>query len=723
MTGPALRARPPGALTQDEAVAELAALAAEIAAADIAYHQHDAPEITDAEYDALRRRNAEIEARFPALKRADSPSEASPGAAPAAGFAKSQHRTPMLSLDNVFGPEEFVEFTRTIRRFLRLPEEEVLRFVAEPKIDGLSVNLTYENGAFVKGATRGDGTQGEDITRNLETLREMELPRRLGPDAPAQIEIRGEVFMTKADFLAFRDEQARLAEEREQRRERGEKVGPEIRIPANPRNAAAGSLRQLDPEVTARRPLRFFAYAQGASSAPVAETHWDYLATLKRWGFRVNPLSALLSDEHAAEAFQARMTGERAGLDYDIDGVVYKIDRLDWQTRLGFVGRAPRWAIAWKFPAEQAMTTLLRIEIQVGRTGALTPRAVMQPVNVGGVMVQHATLHNEDEIARKDVRIGDTVVLQRAGDVIPQIVSVVLERRPADSQPFAFPDRCPACGSHAVRPSGEVVKRCTGGLICPAQTVERLKHFVARNAMDIEGLGEENIQKLHDEGLVRSPADIFRLGTHAERMRGWEGWGARSKRGEEAKKVTNLLAAIEARRAPPLDRFIFALGIRRIGEANAKLLARHYGSLAEWRERMLAARIIGSEAREELGSIQGIGPAIAQELVDFFDEPRNLAALDDLAQEVSPVPVASTAAADSPFAGKTLVFTGTLETMTRPEAEARAETLGAKVTKSVSSRTDFVVVGADAGSKAKKATELGLRVLTETEWRELAGFG
>ncbi|WP_052214990.1 NAD-dependent DNA ligase LigA [Belnapia sp. F-4-1] len=718
-----MRSLPPEKLTEEEAAAELAALTAEIAAADIAYHQNDAPEITDAEYDALRRRNAAIEARFPELKRSDSPSEAAPGAAPAAGFAKARHGTPMLSLDNVFNPEEFAEFTRTIRRFLGLPQDEVLRFVGEPKIDGLSVNLTYENGAFVRGATRGDGTQGEDITRNLETLRESELPRRLGEDAPARIEIRGEVFMAKADFIAFRDEQARLAEEREQRRARGEKVGPEIRIPANPRNAAAGSLRQLDPEVTARRPLQFFAYAQGASSTPVAETHSGYLDVLKRWGFRVNPLSAPLPDEHAAAEFQARMGTERAGLDYDIDGVVYKLDRLDWQSRLGFVGRAPRWAVAWKFPAERATTTLLRIEIQVGRTGALTPRAVMQPVNVGGVMVQHATLHNEDEIARKDVRLGDTVVLQRAGDVIPQIVSVVLEKRPEGAEPFAFPERCPACGSHAVRAAGEVVKRCTGGLICPAQTVERLKHFVARNAMDIEGLGEENIQTLHDEGLVKGPADIFRLAQHADRMRHWEGWGARSKRAEDSKKVSNLLAAIEARRAPPFDRFIFALGIRRIGEANAKLLARHYGSLVEWRERMLAARIVGSEAREELGSIQGIGPAIAQELVDFFDEPRNLAALDDLAQEVTPVPVASASAADSPFAGKTLVFTGTLETMTRPEAEARAETLGAKVTKSVSARTDFVVVGADAGSKAKKAAELGLRVLTEAEWRDMAGFG
>ncbi|TCZ63174.1 NAD-dependent DNA ligase LigA [Roseicella aquatilis] len=721
MTATTLRTRPPELLTEEEAAAELAALAAEIAHHDRAYHERDAPEITDAAYDALRRRNAAIEARFPALRRADSPSDAPPGAPPAAGFAKARHGTPMLSLGNAFEPEDFSEFARSIRRFLGLPEEEVLRFVAEPKIDGLSVNLIYESGRFVRGATRGDGTEGEDITANLRTL--AELPQCLAGEAPERIEIRGEVFMTKADFLAFQAEQTRLHEERERRRATGERVGEAIRIPANPRNAAAGSLRQLDPEITARRPLRLFAYAQGQSSEPVAETHSSYLERLKAWGFRVNPLSELLPDEHAAEAFQARMAGQRAGLAYDIDGVVYKLDRLDWQSRLGFVGRAPRWAIAWKFPAEQATTTLLRIEIQVGRTGALTPRAVMEPVNVGGVIVQHATLHNEDEIARKDVRPGDTVVLQRAGDVIPQIVSVVLDRRPADSTPFAFPELCPACGSHAVRPPGEVVRRCTGGLTCPAQTVERLKHFVARNALDIEGLGEENIQKLHDEGLVRSPADIFRLAAHADRMRRWEGWGAKSKKPEEARKVPNLLAAIEARRTPPFERFIFALGIRRIGEVNAKLLARHYHSLPEWRERMLAARIVGSEAREELGSIQGIGPAIAEELVAFFAEPRNLAALDDLAREVTPAPVEFTAAADSPFAGRTLVFTGTLETMTRPEAEARAEALGAKVTKSVSKRTDFVVVGADAGSKAAKATELGLRVLTEAEWREMAGLG
>ncbi|MCQ4162078.1 NAD-dependent DNA ligase LigA [Roseomonas sp. GC11] len=718
MTAP-LRTLPVETLTEAQAAEELAALAQAIAEADLAYHQQDAPVITDAEYDALRRRNAAIEARFPALKRADSPSDAAPGAAPAAGFAKARHGTPMLSLDNAFAPEDFAEFTRSIRRFLRLDEAEVLRFVAEPKIDGLSVNLTYENGIFVRGATRGDGTEGEDITRNLETFSEAILPRRLAAPFPAQIEIRGEVFMTKADFLAFREEQARLAEEREQRRARGEKVGPEIRIPANPRNAAAGSLRQLDPEITRSRPLRLFAYAQGESSTPVAETHWDYLARLRGWGFAVNPLSRLLADEHDAAAFQAEMGGQRAGLAYDIDGIVYKLDRLDWQGRLGFVGRAPRWAIAWKFPAEQATTRLLDIQIQVGRTGALTPRAVMEPVNVGGVMVQHATLHNEDEVARKDVRIGDTVILQRAGDVIPQIVGVVAEKRPEGALPFAFPTTCPACGSHAVRPEGEVVRRCTGGLVCPAQTVERLKHFVSRNALDIEGLGEENILRLHEEGLVKSPADIFRLHRHAERMRGWEGWGKGAK---SSKKVENLLAAIEARRGPPLERFIFALGIRRIGEQNAKLLARHYHSLAAWREKMLAATTIGSEAREELGSIQGIGPAIATELAEFFAEAHNRAALEDLAGEVAPQDAEDFSASDSPFAGKVVVFTGTLEKTSRDEAEAVAERLGAKVTKSVSKKTDFVVVGADAGSKAKKAAELGLRVLSEGEWREMAGL-
>ncbi len=700
------------ALTDEEAQQELAALAAEIAHHDELYHTKDAPEISDADYDALVRRNRAIEARFPELIRDDSPSRRV-GAEAAEGFAKLRHGVPMLSLDNAFGDEDFAAFTASIRRFLRLAEGERLEFVGEPKIDGLSVNLVYENGSFVRGATRGDGTTGEDITANLLTLKE--LPRKLKGHTPARIEIRGEVFCEKADFLAFRAAQVQAAEEREHRRARGEKVGPAITIPVNPRNFAAGSVRQLDPEITAQRPLKLFAYAMGVASEAVAESHSDYLDRLRHWGFRVNPLSELLPDEAAAAAFQKRMTEQRASLSYDIDGVVYKLNRLDWQRRLGFVGRAPRWAIAWKFPAEQATTRLLDIEIQVGRTGALTPRAVMEPVGVGGVMVTHASLHNEDEIQRKDVRIGDTVILQRAGDVIPQILGIVPEKRPKDTQPFVFPHVCPACGSHAIRPEGEVVRRCTGGLTCPAQTVERLIHFTRRNAMDIEGLGEENIQKLFDAGLVKSPADIFRLHRHAATMRGWEGWGER--------KIANLLNAIEARRRVPLERFIFALGIRRIGESNAKLLARHYHSFAEWRSKMLAARIIGSEAREELGSIQGIGPAIATELAEFFAEPHNLEALDALAAEVTPEDVEIVATDGNPFAGKTVVFTGTLEHMSRDEAEAQAERLGAKVTKSVSKKTDFVVVGADAGSKATKAAELGVKTLTEAEWREMAGLG
>ena len=699
------------ALTEEEAATELAALAAEIAHHDALYHGKDAPEISDADYDALVLRNRAIEARFPELIRSDSPSRRV-GAAVSDGFAKSRHGEPMLSLNNVFSPEEFAEFCASIRRFLGLKAEEALPFVAEPKIDGLSINLLYENGAFIKGATRGDGTEGEDVTQNLLTI--AEVPRRLHAPYPARIEIRGEIFMDKADFLAFRAAQEKALEEREARRTRGEKLGDAVVVPANPRNAAAGSVRQLDPHITASRPLKLFAYAMGAASEAPAETHHGFLERLKHWGFHVNPLSKRLADEQEAASFQQSMGDQRAALRYDIDGVVYKIDRLDWQRRLGFVGRAPRWATAWKFPAEQATTKLLDIEIQVGRTGALTPRAVMQPVTVGGVVVRHATLHNEDEIERKDVRIGDTVVLQRAGDVIPQILGVVLDKRPADAVPFDFPDHCPVCGSHAIRDGEDVVRRCTGGLTCDAQVVERLKHFASRRAMDIEGLGEENIQKLFDEKLVHSPADIFRLHAKRDAMLAWEGWGER--------KVSKLLDAIEARRHVPLERFIFALGIRRIGEQNAKLLARHYHTLAEWRQKMIDAHVIGSEAREELGSIQGIGPAIADELVEFFAEPRALAALDDLAAEAMPLAAEVAAASDSPFAGKTLVFTGTLETLTRDEAEAQAERLGAKVTKSVSKKTDFVIVGADAGSKATKAAELGIRVLSEAEYRDMAGL-
>jgi DNA ligase (NAD+) len=680
-------------LTEAEAGAELERLAAEIAHHDRAYHERDAPEISDADYDALRRRNTAIEARFPHLIRADSPSHRV-GGAPDTGFAKLRHRVPMLSLDNAFDVVDFSDFMARAHRFLG--STAALGFVAEPKIDGLSINLAYEHGRFVHGATRGDGTEGEDVSANLRTMKSV--PDRLHGKAPALIEIRGEVFMTRADFLALNKRQADAGE----------------RLFANPRNAAAGGLRQIDPRITATRPLSLFAYAQGDASEPVAETHWEYLRQLERWGFTVNPLSRRVRDEAEAAAFQHEMGLLRSGLDYDIDGVVYKIDDLGLQRRLGFVGRAPRWAVAWKFPAERATTVLLGIRVQVGRTGALTPVAELQPVNVGGVLVARATLHNEDEIARKDIRVGDTVVLQRAGDVIPQIVSVVTERRPADAKPFVYPELCPVCGSHAVRPPGEAVRRCTGGLICPEQRVERLIHFVSRAAFDIDGLGGKSIREFYQAGWLHSPADLFRLPEREAEIAGRDGWGKLSAR--------NLTRAIEARRRIPLERVIYALGIRRIGEANARLLARHYGTFEEWRSGMIAATVIGSEARGTLGDIVGIGPAIAEELADFFDEPRNVATLDELAAHLTIEDAARPEATDSQVAGKTIVFTGTLETMTRPEAKARAEALGAKVTDSVSKKTDLVVVGADAGSKARKAQEFGVKTVTESEWRELAGF-
>ncbi len=681
-------------MTRDEAAQELAFLATEIARHDRLYHERDAPEITDAEYDALRRRNEELERLFPDLIRADSPTHRV-GGAPDSGFAKLRHRMPMLSLDNVFDDSEFTAFCDRARRFLGLTGD--LAFVGEPKIDGLSISLTYEHGRFTQGATRGDGTEGEDVTANLRTI--ASIPQVLTGPAPALMEIRGEVFMTKADFLAMNQAQT----------DAGAKVF------ANPRNAAAGSLRQLDPSITASRPLSLFAYSMGEVSEPVAETHWDWLARLRDWGFQVNPLSRPIASEADAAAFQAEIGLARAGLAYDIDGVVYKLNDLSLQRRLGFVGRAPRWAVAWKFPAEQATTVLREIRIQVGRTGALTPVAELEPVNVGGVLVSRATLHNEDEIARKDIRVGDTVVIQRAGDVIPQVLSVVIDRRPAGSVPFAHPTVCPACGSHAHRPDGEAVRRCSGGLTCPAQRVERLIHFVSRLAFDIDGLGEKSIQEFYAEGWLHAPADLFRLAEREAEIAARDGWGALSAR--------NLTRAIEARRRIGLERFIYALGIRRIGESNARLLARHYGSFAAWRAGMLAARVIGSDERLALGSILGIGPTIADELVDFFAEPRNVEAVDALAAVVTveDATVIETAG-DSAVAGKTMVFTGTLETMTRPEAKARAEALGAKVTDSVSKKTDLVVVGADAGSKARRAAELGVRVVTEAEWREMAGL-
>ncbi|MBO0711203.1 MAG: NAD-dependent DNA ligase LigA [Acetobacteraceae bacterium] len=682
-------------MTEAAARRELARLAQEIAEHDRAYHERDAPTISDADYDRLRQRNAGIEARFPSLVRPDSPSRRV-GAAPATGFAKLRHRVPMFSLDNAFDEADFRDFLGRARRFLGLAAETELALVGEPKIDGLSINLTYEKGRFIHGATRGDGVEGEDVTANLKTI--ASVPETLRGTAPAVIEIRGEVFMTKADFLALNDAQAAAGQ----------------RLFANPRNAAAGSLRQLDPRITAGRALSLFAYAMGEASEAVAETHWDYLRRLQGWGFNVNPLSLRLIGAEAAASFYARIGEQRATLPYDIDGVVYKIDDLGLERRLGFVGRAPRWATAWKFPAEQATTLLSDIRIQVGRTGALTPVAELAPINVGGVLVARATLHNEDEIARKDVRVGDTVILQRAGDVIPQIVSVVTERRPNNAQPYRFPETCPACGSQALRPPGEAIRRCTGGLICPAQRVERLIHFVSRPAFDIDGLGEKTVQDFYDRGWLHSPADLFRLPAREEEIAGLEGWGRVS--------AHNLARAIEARRRISLDRLIYALGIRRIGEANARLLALHYHDYANWRAQMIAATTIGAEARSELVSIIGIGPAIAEELTEFFAEPRNRAALDELARALTIEPALPVHGAGTALAGKTIVFTGTLETMTRPEAKARAEAMGAKVTDSVSKKTDLVVLGADAGAKARRAAELGVRTIEEAEWRALAGL-
>jgi DNA ligase (NAD+) len=679
-------------MTDPEAAAELERLSAEIARHDQAYHERDAPLISDAEYDALRQRNAVLEAQFPHLIRDDSPSKRV-GYKPQAAFAKHRHRAPMLSLDNVFSADEFAEFCTRARRFLSLAADAPLALVGEPKIDGLSISLSYENGIFVRGATRGDGAEGEDVSANLRTLKT--IPQRLAGSAPAFIEIRGEVFMTKADFLTLNEQQATAGQ----------------KIFANPRNAAAGSLRQLDTQITAGRPLSLFAYAMGDASEAVAATHHEYLDRLKDWGFTVNPLSTLLADADAAAAFQARLSSERAALPYDIDGVVYKIDDLALQRRLGFVGREPRWATAWKFPAEQASTRLNDIKIQVGRTGALTPVAVLEPVNVGGVLVTRATLHNEDEILRLDVRIGDTVTLQRAGDVIPQIIAVLADAEHEAREKFVPHETCPVCGSHAVRPPGEVVRRCTGGLICQAQTVERLIHFCARRAFDIEGMGEKTIAELHEAGLIRTPADIFELHQHEAAIAAREGFGALSAR--------KLMQAIEQRRRISLERFIFALGIRRIGETNAKLLARHYGSYANWREQMERAVLIGSDERLALNSILRIGEAIAEELIEFFGEPRNIEALDTLAAKLTIEDAAQPAVADSPVAGKIVVFTGTLQTMSRPEAKAQAERLGARVTDTVSKKTDFVVIGADAGSKARRAAELGVRTLTEEEWSAL----
>ena len=695
--------KPVGELSGEEAAAELARLAREIAHHDALYYRQDQPEISDADYDALRERNAAIEARFPHLIREDSPS-ARVGAAPVETFGKVMHAVPMLSLGNVFNDEGVHDFLERIRRFLGLDTVEGLAFTAEPKIDGLSITLRYETGRLVQGATRGDGYQGENVTANVRTI--PDIPKAIKSKSfPDPFEVRGEIYMSHAAFQRLNEGQAT----------RGERTF------ANPRNAAAGSLRQLDPAITASRPLQFFAYGWGEAPELPAETQWGIYRAMEDWGFPLNPLAKLTTSvEEMLDTYRDIESG-RAGLDYDIDGVVYKLDRLDLQQRLGFVSRSPRYAVAHKFPAEKATTILRDIEIQVGRTGALTPVAKLEPVTVGGVVVQNATLHNEDEIARKDVRIGDTVIVQRAGDVIPQILGVVEAKRSKGAKRFGFPTVCPACGSHAVREVNpltgkeDVVRRCTGGLICPAQRVERLKHFVSRNAFDIEGLGEKRIKELYDDRIIQSPPDIFTLAKSAKgaKIAEREGWGELSAR--------NLFAAIEARRAVKLDRFIYALGILHVGEITGRLLARAYGSIEAFRDAMLAAASDrAGEAYAELDNIEGIGPTVAEAIADFFGEPHNVEVVDELLREVRPEPLEAIDHA-SPVSGKTVVFTGTLEKMTRPEAKARAERLGAKVAGSVSKKTDYVVAGPGAGSKLKDAERLGLKVLSEDEWLALIG--
>jgi DNA ligase (NAD+) len=688
-------------LTEKQAKAEHARLAAEIAAHDKRYYQEDAPAVTDAEYDALRRRYEAIEARFPDLRTLESLSMRV-GAAPTGRFAKVRHAVPMLSLGNAFSEEDVADFVERIRRFLKLPENEALVFTAEPKIDGLSMSLRYEKGALVTAATRGDGFEGEDVTANIKTLKEV--PREL-----------------KAAFFDLNKKQAEAG----------------LPLYVNPRNTAAGSLRQKDATVTASRPLHFFAYAWGEMSEMPAQTQSEMLTWFSVHGFKTSPLWKTCRSVEELIAFHREIGEQRAALEYDIDGVVYKVDRLDWQERLGFVSRSPRWAIAHKFAAEQATTIVRDIDIQVGRTGALTPVAKLEPVTVGGVVVQNASLHNEDYIKGiggsgetlregRDIRIGDTVIIQRAGDVIPQLVDVVLDKRPKDAKPYKFPTLCPVCGSHAVREINprtgkeDVVRRCTGGLICAAQAVERLRHFVSRNAFDIEGLGEKQIEFFFAQEWIKEPGDIFTLEARNKKLKleEQEGYGATSAR--------NLFSAIDARREIELNRLIYALGIRHVGETNAKLLARHYGSIEALQEAAVEAqpptekKDKGNDAWQDMNAIEGIGDVVAEAVVEFFQEPHNRKALGHLLEHIAVTPMEQ-ARRDSPVAGKTVVFTGSLEKFTRDEAKAVAERLGAKVSGSVSKKTDYVVAGPGAGSKLKDAQKYGVTVLTEDEWLKLVG--
>ncbi|BAQ69230.1 NAD-dependent DNA ligase [Rhodovulum sulfidophilum] len=698
--------RPVEALSESEARAELARLAEAVAKADAAYHQEDAPTLSDAAYDALKRRNAAIEARFPALKRPDSPSDRV-GAAPAEGFAKVAHVRRMLSLANAFDGTDVAEFDARIRRYLGLAAEARLLYTAEPKIDGLSLSLRYEGGRLVQAATRGDGELGENVTANARTI--SDIPGTL-EGAPDILEVRGEVYMAHADFEALNARQAATG----------------AKTFANPRNAAAGSLRQLDPAITAARPLKFFAYAWGEVSTPLAATQMEAIERLKALGFQVNPLTVLCDGPEALAAHYAGIEQRRATLGYDIDGVVYKVNDLALQERLGFRATTPRWAIAHKFPAELAWTRLDRIEIQVGRTGALSPVARLHPVTVGGVVVSNATLHNEDYIAGrdskgneirggKDIREGDWVQVYRAGDVIPKVADVDLAKRPDDTLPYRFPSLCPECGSEAIREESDAVRRCSGGLICPAQAVERLKHFVSRGAFDIEGLGAKQVEALYKDGWITEPADIFELearyGEGGRQLKNREGWGEKS--------AANLFAAIETRRLIPLDRLIFALGIRHLGEAAADLLARNFQTWAAFEAAVTQATVGEGPEWEALLSIDGVGTVMATSLITAFHQEAERASIDRLVAHLTVEPVAPRAAVDGPVAGKTVVFTGTLEKMSRAEAKARAEALGAKVAGSVSKKTDLVVLGPGAGSKAKKAEELGIETVDEDGWLAL----
>lgn len=673
-------------LNSSEAEEELARLAKLIAHHNRAYYVKDEPEISDAAYDALFQRNMAIEERFPDLIRDDSPTK-QVGAKPSGKFEKVVHAKAMLSLDNAFDDDDAQEFMARIRRFLSPNAPDDIALTAEPKIDGLSISLRYEKGKLKVAATRGDGIEGEDVTHNVRTIKD--IPHEVS-DMPDIFEVRGEIYMPKAAFLKLNEAQEA----------RGDKTF------ANPRNAAAGSIRQLDPRVAAARPLSFFAYGWGDVSDLPDNTQSGVIKALEEWGFPVSPLLKRCDDIDAALKHYRAIEEQRASLDYDIDGVVYKVDRLDLQERLGFVARAPRWAIAHKFPAEKAMTKLIEIDIQVGRTGALTPVAKLEPVSVGGVMVTNATLHNEDEIARKDIRVGDTVILQRAGDVIPQILEYVPEKRPDDAEHYDFPQTCPRCGSAAVREPGEAIRRCTGGLICPAQRIERLKHFVSRNAFDIEGMGAKHVEAFWKDKLIESPADIFRLHQKKDEILTREGWGEQS--------VANLLDAIDERRTIGLDRFLYALGIRHVGEVTARDLAKAYGDLDT-----LMSSLTDEKGLEDLKNVSGIGAVVASAVHDFFNEQHNKDVVNDLTSEITVEPF-EFEAQESEISGMTVVFTGSLEKMSRAEAKSRAEKLGAKVSGSVSAKTDLVVAGPGAGSKLKKAEELGVRVIDEDAWLEMS---